>query len=101
MSTDDDEDARPLRYFTPAEANAVLPEVQKHMRRIVERVDRARTLAETLRDGQPPSDRERAMDELDGIRDEIEAEVEAIHAHGVEVKGLSPRVRIHSPSPHV
>lgn len=82
-----DEPPRYTRYFTPDEANAVLPVVIGHMARIADRVQHARRLAEDVRGGEAD---EEAMRRLDEVRVEIEGLVDAIHGQGAEVKGLSP-----------
>jgi hypothetical protein len=79
------------RYFTPGEANALLPEMAARMTAIGEHLRRARTVTDALRvvsDGTP--EHQRAIDDIDALRVEIERLVDEIHDEGVDVKGLSP-----------
>lgn len=76
------------RYFTPAEADALVPHVAARLRAIGESVARARSLAEigTSTDG----DAEAMPGELDAIRIEIERKITDLQGSGVDIKGLEP-----------
>lgn len=77
-----------LRYFTPAEADALVPAVAGRLRGIADIVRRARSVAEigVGADGDPDA----ITPQLDAIREEIEAKIAELSALGVDVKGLEP-----------
>ena len=78
----------PTRYFTPEEANALLPDLAARIREMSDRVRRAKSLAEgTVElEGGESAIRER----LEQIQEDVDRLVAAIHAEGVHVKGTDP-----------
>ena len=93
MSSDEpdttEEVPRPTRYFTPAEANGLLPELVAHVATISDHLERVRSLSESARVA-PEDERDRLGDEIDQLRRDIEANIAAIQQEGVDVKGLAP-----------
>ena len=78
-----------MRYFTPIEANTLLKQLMPEIDRAVERTHQYEAVMNSLRSGNiPESEQEASATELQNLQAEIEAIVEAIHAQGVEVKGL-------------
>ena len=78
------------RYFTPAEATALLPEVSKLMGNAAERGRRLKQIVEGLGEGKPVSEPERAelVKEVERLRGEVTQLVERMNELGVDVKGL-------------
>lgn len=78
------------RYFTPAEANALLPELSHLLDAATERARRYQQLVVALRDGavSGATNRVAAQREADQLRREAMEIVEEMVVHGVEVKGL-------------
>jgi hypothetical protein len=88
---------RPLvprsRYFTPAEANALLPLVRAVIKDAAERARLHNEVVDQLNDSAEEEDAElwaRRKQEARRLRDEVETLVEQLGEEGVEVKGLSP-----------
>ncbi len=88
---------RPLvprsRYFTPAEANALLPLVRAVIKDAAERARLHNEVVDQLNDSVEEEDAElwaRRKQEARRLRDEVEALIEQLGEEGVEVKGLSP-----------
>lgn len=87
----DDRVTTPARYFTPSEANERLPGVIERMDAITEHLNRARALTESARDHEADTFEHRAvLVRLDDVKREISDMVDALHADGIEVKGLAP-----------
>jgi hypothetical protein len=78
---------RRLRYFTPQEANALLPEVTSQLFELNECVQRYRELIQTLRAG-GVSNEQRVALEADELRREAQEILDEIAEKGVEVKGI-------------
>lgn len=78
----------PTRYFTPEEANALLPDLIRKMAEISDQARRARSLAEGANrvEGGEPTARAR----LEQIQRAVNEMVAAIAADGVLVKGTDP-----------
>jgi hypothetical protein len=76
----------PPRYFTPEEANALLPRVRALMSRATEHARRIRERMEAL--PAPGAAREDLAREIERLRDEAAACVAELRGLGVEVKGL-------------
>lgn len=78
----------PTRYFTPEEANAVLPDLVRQLKELTERARRARALAEEANrvEGGEPNARTR----LEQLQRDVNERVAAIQAQGVLVKGTEP-----------
>jgi hypothetical protein len=88
---------RPLvprsRYFTPAEANALLPLVRAVIKDAAERARLHNEVVDQLNDSVEDEDAAlwaRRKQEARRLRDEVETLVEQLGEEGVEVKGLSP-----------
>jgi len=88
---------RPLvprsRYFTPAEANALLPLVRAVIKDAAERARLHNEVVDQLNDSAEEEDAElwaRRKQEARRLRDEVETLIEQLGEEGVEVKGLSP-----------
>jgi hypothetical protein len=88
---------RPLvprsRYFTPAEANALLPLVRAVIKDAAERARLHNEVVDQLNDSVEEEDAElwaRRKQEARRLRDEVETLIEQLGEEGVEVKGLSP-----------
>ena len=83
---------RPLRqrYFTPAEANALLPTVSRLLDEATARIRRFRELVNAARSGEVthPDDRRATAREAERMRREALEIIEEIQDHGVELKGL-------------
>jgi hypothetical protein len=81
--------ARPLRFFTPAEANALLPAVKQLLEKASSQFKRHNRLIHALRNGQVvPAKRQAAIREVEQLREEINEDLEALQDQGVEIKGL-------------
>jgi hypothetical protein len=78
-----------LRYFTPVEANAVLPRVRGLVQRAADCAQQVRATAQELRE-RPELDHERLARDIERLRAEINDIVEHIAAEGVLVKGIEP-----------
>jgi len=78
------------RYFTPAEANALLPGLQRSLVEIASYVQEARSISTKAGRLASEPERQHAQQRLDGLRDEVERRLEQIQEAGVEVKGLQP-----------
>ena len=76
------------RYFTPAEADALVPAVAARVRGIADIVRRARNVAEV--NAGAGVDPDAVTPQLDAIREEIEKKIADLSALGVDVKGLEP-----------
>lgn len=86
-------DAPPrLRYFTPAEANELLPELAVSMSRCAELMRRCKELRQQARPDitDDPSHRAELEHQAETCRAEAEDIVQDIAAQGVEVKGIDP-----------
>ena len=79
-----------VRYFTPSEANALLPELAELLEAATARARQYQELVAEVRGGAftSPTARAEAMRDADRIRREAIELVEDITEHGVEVKGL-------------
>jgi hypothetical protein len=78
----------PTRYFTPEEANALLPELSRRIREVTDRVQRARSLAEGTARVEGGESAVRAH--LQQLQQDVDELVMAIQADGVHVKGTDP-----------
>lgn len=90
---------RPLvprsRYFTPAEATALLPLVRAVIKDAAERARLHNELVDQLNESDEAEDPDEALrthrkQEVRRLRDEVETLIEELGEEGVEVKGLSP-----------
>lgn len=78
-----------VRYFTPEEANALLPRLRREIRELGEQVRRARTLSGTAGD-LDSRERADARTELERLEHEAQAVLDRIRGEGVHVKGIEP-----------
>ncbi len=76
------------RYFTPEEANALLPAVVARVVRIADELRRAREIAEHAPAPDDPVGA--AQQRLDALRTTVEADLAWIHDMGVHLKGVDP-----------
>ena len=72
----------PLRYFTPAEANALLAGVRVELDAAAEL---GRRMKAALESGRP---RAELMKDVERLREEAQGHIDRIRERGVEVKGL-------------
>lgn len=79
-----------LRYFTPREANQLLPELARLMEEATHRAQRFQEIMGAVRGGATPEgqNRQAAVREAEQLRREARGMLEEISRHGVEVKGL-------------
>lgn len=84
------------RYFTPTEANDLLPTVVATVTRAAQIAEHARDNVQRLESGAPMVDEERQdlAREVEDLRDEVRQLLEQIGEHGVEVKGLAPSLLV-------
>jgi len=78
---------KPTRYFTPEEANALLPDLSRRIREMSERIERAKSVAEgdqRVEGGQP------GRAHLEQLQNDVRELISEIHAEGVHVKGTDP-----------
>ena len=83
-----------LRYFTPREANAILPEVRVRVERAADGAREIRQL-QFLTKGDPDLDeteRARMLEHIELLREQVARIVEEVHQMGVEIKGLNPQL---------
>ncbi len=78
-----------LRYFTPVEANTVLPRVRGLVHRAADCAQQIRASAQEMRE-RPELDHERLTRDIERLRAEINDIVEHIAAEGVVVRGIEP-----------
>lgn len=78
----------PRRYFTPEEAEQVLPVVRDRVTRLVEDLRRAQALADVLE--RSATGREVTAAEIEGLKRDVHGHMREIEAHGVEIKGVQP-----------
>ena len=77
----------PVRFFTPEEANALLPDLSRRIREMSERVRRAKSVAEgdqRVEGGQP------SRANLEQLQNDVRELISVIQAEGVHVKGTDP-----------
>lgn len=74
------------RYFTPAEANALLSAVVDQLGQVSEHVRRARAIASSAEPGEESAARSR----LGEIQRLVERLLDGLQAEGVHVKGVDP-----------
>lgn len=81
-----------LRYFTPAEANVLLPRLVPRLLQAQDCARRHRELLERLRveEGMNAETRAQVSRDADELRDQVREIVEDVAENGVEVKGLDP-----------
>jgi hypothetical protein len=77
----------PARYFTPDEANGLLPRVRGLMSRATENARRIRERMQSL-ESLRAEERERLGQELDALRESVAHALEQVRDLGVQVKGL-------------
>ena len=81
--------ARPSLFFTPTEANALLPSVRKILERATTQFRRHNHLMHALRNGQVvPGKRAAVLREVERLRGEINDDLESLQDLGIEIKGL-------------
>ena len=80
-----------MRYFTPQEANALLPEIAAQLDELVECVQRYEEVIVTLRAG-GARDEQRLAVEADELRRESQEILDEITDQGVEVKGIAQKL---------
>lgn len=79
----------PRRYFTPEEANALLPIVEAIVTDARDRFARYQRLALAIEGGEVPKDtRTTAIRHAARLRDDIRASIQKLNELGVELKGL-------------
>ncbi len=76
------------RYFTPVEANAVLPTVVGRLERLREVTQTSRDLLEQLRSNAVEGDRRAAAHTVDRLRAEARELLDSLQDDGVQVKGI-------------
>lgn len=81
-------DAPPARYFTPEEANALLPRVRVLMTKVSENGRRIRDHLGKLQAGPAQAIREKLQGDVDRLKEELDAAVQEIESLGVEVKAV-------------
>jgi len=80
-----------VRYFTPQEANALLPMIASQLDELVECVQRYQEVIVTLRAG-GARDEQRLAVEADELRRESQEILDEITDQGVEVKGIAKKL---------
>ena len=80
-----------MRYFTPQEANALLPMIASQLDELVECVQRYQEVIVTLRAG-GARDEQRLAVEADELRRESQEILDEITDQGVEVKGIAKKL---------
>lgn len=82
---------RPVKiYFTPAEANELLPKLMDDIDLLSEGVGNARELNEVLAGESDPARRAAIARDLDELHLDARDALGRIQSHGVEIKGLDP-----------
>ena len=82
---------RPVKiYFTPSEANALLPNLMPDVDALSEGVVQARELNEVLAGESDPARRAAIARDLDELHLDARDALGRIQSHGVEIKGLDP-----------
>ena len=82
---------RPVKiYFTPSEANALLPNLMPDIDALSEGVVQARELNEVLAGESDPARRAAIARDLDELHLDARDALGRIQSHGVEIKGLDP-----------
>lgn len=76
------------RYFTPAQANALVPDVAARMREVAGRIRQMRHICEVA--GLPGLDPDDAAAQISHLKRAIESAIDEICSEGVEVKGVEP-----------
>jgi len=83
-------ESKPGRYFTPREANELLPEMIGRLDAIGGRIREARELGRRVPDGGGTEVQGVVRAELQRLQDEVEGLLDQIRAMGVQVKGVAP-----------
>lgn len=78
----------PVRYFTPEEANAILPRVRNLMSRATEHTRRIRERLRQVEAHARVEEKEQAHRDIERLREEAATHLEEIRDIGLEVKGL-------------
>ncbi|MBK6683326.1 MAG: DUF2203 domain-containing protein [Deltaproteobacteria bacterium] len=78
----------PPRYFTPAEANALLPRLRFLMTKVSENGRRIREHLGKLQAGPTPAVRDKLQGDVDRLKEEVGRAVAEIQSLGVEVKSV-------------
>lgn len=78
------------RWYTPAEANALLPELIPLVEALDEGIERARDLAAMLQDAEELQDKWAVSRDLAEIQDANREILGILEGHEVELKGLEP-----------
>lgn len=78
---------RRVRYFTPGEANALLPAMADRLEELAHCVQRYREVIRTLRAGEARNEQRLAV-EADELRRESQEILDEINDLGVEVRGI-------------
>ncbi len=76
------------RYFTPMEANGLLPQVLERMERLRDVTHDSREILDALRSNAVEGDRRSAARRVDGLRREARELLDSLHDDGVQVKGI-------------
>ena len=79
-----------VRYFTPAEANQVLPALIVQMGQARELLARSRGLVVAAAVGRSDRELDEVRAESRALQEQIRALIEDIHERGVQVKGIDP-----------
>ncbi|MBI4817230.1 MAG: DUF2203 domain-containing protein [Deltaproteobacteria bacterium] len=75
----------PVRFFTPKEANDLLPKVAPELLQAAEKVKELRSLFDSIKN---EAERTAKTEVVERLREQILEHVERIQAQGVEVKGV-------------
>lgn len=87
------------RWFTPAEATALLPELVELIEDLASGVDRANEVKELLDNTRDPQGQWAVSQDLNELQEANRELLDRVLAHGVELKGLTP-ARVDFPAMH-
>lgn len=80
----------PRRWFTPSEANALLPQLVPLVEALTEGLERAEEVGQIYEATADIQGRWEVARDLEELREANRETLEAIQAHGVDLKGLTP-----------
>ena len=80
----------PQRWFTPAEANALLPQLIVLVDALIDGLERADEVSRLLEQADDVQDLWAVSQDLSELQEANRESFEQLEAHGVELKGLSP-----------
>ena len=78
------------RWFTPDEANALLPELLDDIESLIDAIATVRELGEMIEETDDPAERAMLATDISELQAQARHALMVLNGHGVDVKGLEP-----------